>query len=61
MVNTISFIKDYLIDQEDGTRHLLTLFLNLIMEEALLQSGAKCYERIDLYKASRNGYKPRTL
>ena len=30
-------------------------------EEALLQSGAKRYERTDSRKASRNGYKPRTL
>lgn len=31
MVNIISFIKDYLIDQEDGIRQLLTWFLNLVM------------------------------
>jgi transposase-like protein len=30
-------------------------------EEALLQAGAKRYERTDSRKASRNGYKPRTL
>ncbi len=30
-------------------------------EEALLQSGAKRYERTDSRKASRNGYKSRTL
>jgi len=46
MVNIISFITDYLIDQEDGIRQLITWFLNLVMEEeALLQSGAKRYER----------------
>ncbi len=28
---------------------------------ALLQSGAKRYEQTDLYKASRNGYKPLAL
>lgn len=62
MVNIISFIKDYLVDQEDGIRQLITWFLNLIMEEeALLQSGAKRYERTDSRKASRNGYKSRTL
>lgn len=62
MVNIFSFIKDYLVDQEDGIRHLITWFLNLVMEEeALLQSGAKRYERTDSRKASRNGYKPRTL
>ena len=62
MVNIVSFIKDYLIDQEDGIRHLITWFLNLVMEEeALLQSCAQRYERTDSRKASRNGYKPRTL
>ncbi len=39
MVNIVSFIKDYLLDWEDGIRQLLTWFLNLVMEEeALLQS-----------------------
>jgi len=62
MVNIISFIKDYLIDQEDGIRQLVTWFLNLVMEEeALLQSDAKRYERTGSRKASRNGYKSRTL
>ena len=62
MVNLFSFIKDYLVDQESGIRQLITWFLNLVMEEeSLLQSGAKRYERTDLRKASRNGYKPRTL
>ena len=62
MVNLFSFIKDYLVDQEDGIRQLITWFLNLVMEEeALLQAGAQRYERTDSRKASRNGYKPRTL
>ena len=62
MVNLFSFIKDYLVDQEDGIRQLITWFLNLVMEEeALLQSCAQRYERTDSRKASRNGYKPRTL
>ncbi|AKB38779.1 Mobile element protein [Methanosarcina siciliae C2J] len=62
MADLFSLIKDYLVDQEDGIRHLITWFLNLVMEEeALLQSGAKRYERTDSRKASRNGYKPRTL
>lgn len=46
MVNLFSLIKDYLFDQEDGIRQLLTWFLNLVMEEeSLLQSSAKRYER----------------
>jgi transposase-like protein len=62
MVNLFSLIKDYLVDQEDGIGQLITWFLNLVMEEeALLQSGAQRYERPDSRKASRNGYKPRTL
>ncbi len=62
MVNLFSLIKDYLVDQEDGIRQLITWFLNLAMEEeALLQAGAQRYERTDSRKASRNGYKPRTL
>lgn len=62
MVNLFSFIKDYLVYQEDGIRQLITWFLNLVMEEeALLQAGAQRYERTSSRKASRNGYKPRTL
>jgi len=59
MVNLFPFIKDYLVDQEDGIRQLITWFLSLVMEEeALLQSCAQRYERTDSQKASRNGYKP---
>ena len=62
MVDLFSLIKDYLVDQEDGIRCLITWFLNLVMEEeALLQAGAQRYERTDSRKASRNGYKPRSL
>jgi len=62
MVNLFSFIKNHLVDQEDGIRRLITWFLNLVMEEeSLLQSCAQRYERTDSRKASKNGYKPRTL
>ncbi len=62
MVNLFSFIEEYLIDKEDGIRQLITWFLNLVMEEeALLQAGAQRYERTDSRKATRNGYKSRTL
>ena len=62
MVSIISFIKDDLVDQEAGLRQLISWFLNLVMEEeAVLQSGAKHYERTDPRKASRNGYKLRSL
>ena len=62
MVNLFPLIKDYLVDKDDGIRQLITWFLNLVMEEeALLQAGAQRYERTDSRKATRNGYKPRTL
>jgi transposase-like protein len=58
----MSLIEDYLVDQDDGMRKLLTWFINIVMEqEALHQANAQRYERIDSRKASRNGYKPRTL
>jgi putative transposase len=42
MVNSFSLIKDYLVDQEAGIHHLITLFLNLVREEeALFGCGAK--------------------
>ena len=62
MFNLMSLIEDYLVDQDDGMRKLLTWFINFVMEqEALHQANAQRYERIDSRKASRNGYKPRTL
>ena len=62
MISVLPLIRDYLVDQEEGVRQLITWFLNLVMEEeALLQAGAERYERTDSRRASRNGYKPRTL
>ncbi len=61
-MDMLSFITDYLYDQEDGIRQLITWFLNLVMEEeALLQCGAQRHERTDSRVASRNGYKKRNL
>ena len=55
-------IEDYLIDQDDGLKKLLTWFLNLVMQlEAIQQSGAEPYERNDTRSAQRNGYKDRSL
>jgi len=55
-------LRDYLIDQETGLKELLTWFLNLVMQlEALQQTGAAPYQRIDGRKAHRNGYKKRSL
>ena len=55
-------IEDYLIDQDDGLKKLLTWFFNLVMQlEAIQQSGAEPYERIETRTAQRNGYKERSL
>jgi transposase-like protein len=58
----IEFLEDYLIDQDDGLKKLLTWFLNLVMQlEAIQQSDAEPYHRVDSRKAHRNGYKERSL
>jgi len=46
----IDLIEDYLVDQEDGIKKLLTWFLNLVMQlEAMDQIEAEPYERADSY------------
>jgi len=58
----IELVEDYLIDQDDGIKKLLTWFLNLVMQlEAIQQADAEPYQRIDSRKAHRNGYKERSL
>jgi transposase-like protein len=58
----IQIIRDYLIDNEEGMKLLLTWFLNLVMQvEAQEQAGADHYERIETRKGYRNGYKERSL
>jgi len=58
----IEFLEDYLIDQEDCLKKLLTWFLNLVMQlEAMEQIDAEPYQRVDSRKAHRNGYKERSL
>ena len=55
-------LEDYLIDQDDGLKKLLTWFLNLVMQlEAIQQSGAEPYERNEARTTQRNGYKERSL
>jgi len=55
-------ILQFLQDNEEGMRQILTWFLNTIMEyEAQLQAGATHYERTTSRKAHRNGYRKRTL
>jgi putative transposase len=58
----IELLEDYLIDQDEGIKNVLTWFLNLVMQlEALQQSGAEPYQRIESRNAHRNGYKERSL
>ena len=58
----IQLLEDYLADQEDGLKQLLTWFLNLVMQlEAMQQSGAEPYQRTGSRRAHRNGYKERSL
>lgn len=59
---SIEFLEDYLVDQEDGLKKLLSWFLNLAMQlEAMEQIDAEPYGRAASRKAHRNGYKERSL
>ena len=61
-MSIMDFVKDYLIDQDDGMKAFITFFLNMVMQyEAEQQSGAGRYQRTDMRTATRNGYKPREL
>ncbi len=61
-MDPLALIEDYLSDQENGMKNLITGFLNQVMlQEALQQAGAAQYERTDARKAHRNGYKDRSL
>ena len=43
----VSLLEDYLIDQEEGLKKLLTWFLDLVMQlEAVQQAEAEPYERV---------------
>jgi putative transposase len=61
-MDPFAFIEDYLSDQENGMKTLITWFLNQAMlQEALQQAGATPYERTNARKTHRNGYKNRSL
>ena len=61
-MDPLALIEDYLSDNENGMKTLITWFLNQVMlAEALQQAGAAQYERTDARKAHRNGYKDRSL
>lgn len=58
----LDFIEDYLYDNKEGIKNLITCFLNSVMlEEAARQSCSTPYERTEDRKAHRNGFKQRTL
>ncbi len=53
-MDPLALIEDYLSDQENGMKNLITWFLNQVMlAEALRQAGAAQYERTDARKAHR--------
>lgn len=61
-MSIMDFVKDYVVDQDEGMKAFITFFLNLVMQyEAEQQSCAGRYERTDSRTATRNGYKERGL
>ena len=55
-------ISDYLNDSNGSLKHLITWFLNEVMEqEAIEQSGARKHERSITRTTHRNGYRDRSL
>jgi len=61
-MSTSELIEDYLVDRNDGMRHVLTWFLNQVMQqEALNQINAQPYERTSQRRARRNGTRKRSL
>jgi transposase-like protein len=61
-MDPLALIEDYLSDNENGMKTLITWFLNQVMLlEAFQQAGAEQYERTDARKAHRNGCKKRSL
>ena len=61
-MDPLALIEDYLSDNENGMKTLITWFLNQVMLlEAFQQAGTEQYERTDARKAHRNGCKKRSL
>jgi putative transposase len=61
-MNLKEVVLDYLTDNEEGIKHLITWFLNEVMqEEADQQAGAGRYHRTSSRKTYRNGHRKRTL
>ena len=56
----LDFVRDYLTDQDEAMKKLITLFLNLVMEYELeQQTGTSRYERSQNRTAHRNGKRNR--
>jgi putative transposase len=61
-MDILDLIRDYIVDQEDAMKKLMTFFLNLVLEsEAEQQAGATRYERTEKRNAHRNGKRSRSL
>ena len=61
-MDLLDFIQEYLADQDEAMKKLITFFLNLVMEfELEQQTGTSRYERSESRTAHRNGKRSRTL
>ena len=61
-MNLKEVVRNYLTDNDEGMKHLITWFLNEVMqEEADQQTGAGRYRRTNSRKTYRNGIRRRTL
>lgn len=61
-MNLKEVVHNYLTDNDEGMKQIITWFLNEVMqEEADTQAGAGRYRRTSSRKAYRNGLRKRTL
>ena len=61
-MNLKEVVLNYLTNNDEGMKHLITWFLNEVMqEEADQQAGAERYRRTSSRKTYRNGHRKRTL
>jgi putative transposase len=61
-MNSKDLVADYLIDNQEGMKNLITWFLNEVMQrEAEEQAGASKYERTGSRRTYRNGTRSRSL
>lgn len=61
-MNLKEVVHNYLTDNDEGMKHLLTWFLNEVMqEEADKEAGAGSYRRTSSRRTYRNGHRKRTL